>query len=592
MSRIVFFAPHSALWVHTFPEALVAESLVQGGHEVYYVGCGGTLQDYCIAMSAQGLTPTSPKAEKLNVCKRCKGLRNLVVSNFGFPAIDIAELIREEDKAAVRKMLEAVNQRNYQDFMHCGVPAGSVALYEFILHQKKVSLEFTDEDWSAYLIALSNTLLTLTALNRFFDREKFDSIVVYNALYSVNRAACLLAEARGMRAVFLHAGGNLSNRLQTLMVHSGNAFDFLLGLKNRWSEYSAKPCPPKVARLVTDHFCELIRGQHFLAYSAAKGGTGGHIRQRFGIPVKSKLLIATMSSYDERLAGEAVGAIGISDNLLFPRQVDWIQTLVGFVRNRPNLFLLIRVHPRELPNKRDRMKSEHATQLEEIFDRLPDNAKVNWPTDQLSLYDLAEEADVFLSAWSAVGKEMSLLGLPVVIYSRELVLYPPDLNFVAENLDGYLRKIDEAIIAGWSLERARMAYRWYALEYCYSLVDISESFSRQEARSRTVGARILGRLCRIIDTYHQERAEIVARATALRSAELIEEIVLRKDFSNLDSRNGMATEGTTEFQEKRAIAAELGRLARVMGTSEAAAGGGRLTKRLAGLAAELEGVTF
>jgi len=32
-------APHAAIWVHAFPEALLAESLAKNGHEIIYVTC-------------------------------------------------------------------------------------------------------------------------------------------------------------------------------------------------------------------------------------------------------------------------------------------------------------------------------------------------------------------------------------------------------------------------------------------------------------------------------------------------------------------------------------------------------------------------
>ena len=71
------------------------------------------------------------------------------------------------------------------------------------------------------------------------------------------------------------------------------------------------------------------------------------------------------------------------------------------------------------------MLSDHAKMLQDAFVTLPRNVKVNWPTDTVSLYDLARITDVFANAWSSAGKEMAWLGLPVVLYSPELTLYPP-----------------------------------------------------------------------------------------------------------------------------------------------------------------------
>jgi hypothetical protein len=585
--KVLFFAPHSALWIHAFPEALVAQTLTSAGHEVLYIGCGGEYQRYCIPMNAQGLTATSEASVREAVCRRCKDLRNLIVREFGFRALDVHDLLDDNDRASVEKILSNVDRNNYLALEHYGIRAGQVALYESLLHHKKLSLDFTPEEWREYLIALSNTLLTISAMNRVLEKERFDSIVVYNALYSVNRAACLVAERAGMRSIFLHAGGNISNRLQTLMVSEGHTLRFLREMRNKWPEFSSRPCPANVAELVTDHFIELIGGQHFLAYSAAKDGSSSSIRQRYEIPVEAKLLVATMSSYDERLAAEAIGVIATPTNLLFPRQVDWISALVEHVRERPDLFLLIRVHPREFPNKREGRKSEHASLLEQVFEHLPANAKVNWPADNLSLYDLAEAADVFLNAWSSVGKEMALLGLPVVIYSRELVLYPPELNFISEDRQGYFAKIDEAIASGWSLERVKMMYRWYALEFHHALVDISDGFSHQEGRRPAFFSRVVSRLRRILDPYYRERLDLRRRAPVLREGKKIRRVVLDGQASPIESAIANGSEHSSSEAELLAIVKQLSRLAAVIGAfDDSNKRQGRLSDRLSRIGME------
>src|SRR5690606_6941171 len=100
-----------------------------------------------------------------------------------------------------------------------------------------------------------------------------------------------------------------------------------------------------------------------------------------------------------------------------------------------DLFLIIRVHPREFPNKRDSLKSDHALELEQTLSELPENVRVNWPSDNISLYDLAQIMDVCLNSWSTAGKEMGTLGIPVVLYSADLVFYPADLNYLAVSAD-------------------------------------------------------------------------------------------------------------------------------------------------------------
>jgi hypothetical protein len=120
------------------------------------------------------------------------------------------------------------------------------------------------------------------------------------------------------------------------------------------------------------------------------------------------------------------------------------------------------------------------------------------------LYDLASITDVFANAWSSAGKEMAWLGLPVVLYSRELALYPASLNYVGTTKSEYFQQIERALNDGWDPERIRKVYRWCAVEFDYSSLDISESFSRNE--NGTFAQKALGKILRTIaPTWEQER---------------------------------------------------------------------------------------
>jgi len=402
----------------------------------------------------------------------------------------------------VARIVAGVDRSNFLELRQDGVDVGRYALYEFLLDHKKSNLEFTDEEWQEYLVALSNSLLTLRACRTILDEEQPDRVVTYNSLYSVNRICCELAEAKGIPSFFLHTGGNLSNRLQTLKFGKGHTVRFLQNVIRHWNQYKHLPAPAALLSNATDHYLELLSSKSVFVYSASKSTSGTDIRTLFGIGRDQRILLATMSSYDERFAGEVVGVFRDDHRLLFDSQIEWIKTLIKFVDQRKELFLLIRVHPREFPNRRDGVKSEHAALLERTFDTLPDNARVNWPTDGVSMYDLADETAVVLNAWSTVGKEMSLLGLPVVIYSPDLLFYPSDLNYVGTSFNDYFETVEQALREGWSSEWVRKTYRWLALEYGYSLIDISDSYSEKEnAPPPPLPRRLLNRAWRTIQPY-------------------------------------------------------------------------------------------
>ena len=57
-------------------------------------------------------------------------------------------------------------------------------------------------------------------------------------------------------------------------------------------------------------------------------------------------------------------------------------------------------------------------QLLEITDK-PKNISLNLPNQKISIYEVIENVDLVLNSWSSVGKDLALLGLPVITYGIE-----------------------------------------------------------------------------------------------------------------------------------------------------------------------------
>jgi hypothetical protein len=577
--KVLFFAPHSAIWVHAFPEALIAESLAQHGHEIVYATCGRQFAELCIPMSAYGLGHGSPAPAKNKICDACEKSADLITRRFGFRRRRIVDCLSADDRAAIASIVANVTPDNFLDIRVHGIEVGRLALYELLLGRKKQNLRLSESEWVEYTVQLKNALSSLFAARTLLDEERPDRVVAYNTLYSVNNVACQLSESRGIPTYFLHAGGNLSRKYETMLIGRRDGVRFYDDLLSFWHRICDQPCGRDLLAPVTDHFLELLLGRSVFVYSAPRSVGEEELRARWRIAPGKRVLVATMSSPDERFAAETIGAMRSSANHIFASQVEWIRHLCAWVGERPDLFLVIRVHPREFPNKRESVTSDHARALSDVLANVPPNVVVNWPSDNVSLYDLSEVADVFLNAWSAAGKEMALLGLPVVVYAPELLAYPPSLNYVGESRDGYFDSIGRALRDGWSIERTRMTYRWCAFEYERAIVDLRESFSnnlsRPPGRIRTRVRRWLDR----VDPHLRYAMDCWGRASTLRAAATINEVVetgSQTPLSVVDFQPG----ATSMNEETQALRIEVRRLLEGLANGPAKSKSGRVYKQL------------
>jgi len=571
--RVVFFAPHAGIWVHAFPEALVADAVRASGAEVVYVTCGGALGSCCIPMASRGLTVASPERAKQAVCRGCRRERLWLRHGFRFDGYDFESMLTGDDERRVEGLVAQARPEDVAAFEVDGVQVGRLALYEYLIARKKSQLELTDAEWPEFRPRLSNALRSLLAAGKVLERERADRVVTYNSLYSVNAMWRAAADQRGIPSYFLHAGVGLERRLQTLIIGRDSTLRWYLRLIEAWSRYRDVPCSKHDLAVVTGHFEHLFRGTSVFAYSSAKASHD--VRQRFGIRPDQKLVVATMSSYDEYIAAAAIGEMPAEAGTLFPTQIEWIHALVEWFRARPELFLVIRVHPREFPNKREGTKSDHAQRLERELADLPANVRVNWPADQLSIYDLAEYTDVFLNAWSSAGREMALLGIPVVAYCPELLLYPADLNYVGTTHAAYFAAIETALRDGWSFERVRKAYRWCVLELVHGVANIGDGYHFTEEPPRSLWQRGLRAALALPGV--REPLDLVRRPRRLREQDRLAHAITSGRETLLDLHQKV-----DEAAETAALRAQLARLARALYPSERGApAAGTLRQRLA-----------
>jgi hypothetical protein len=577
--RVLFFSPHAGIWLHAFPEALIADAVRGGGGDVVMVTCNGALSSFCVTMAAYGLQPDSASGDKRKVCARCHRNRNHVRRGFGFRSYDLDSVLDAADEQRVTELVAAARRDDVLGFTVDGVAIGRAALYEYLIHRKRSRLVFTDGEWDSFRRHLANVVRSFFAARRILDRERPTRVVAYNTLYSVNAVWRAVADARGILVYFIHVGPSLARRLGTVMLGRDSTLRTIYRTIDAWPAHADVPCTAAELSAVTDHFCEVMRGTSVFAYSAPKARGTEDWRSSYGIHRDHKLLVATMSSYDEYVAAHTVGEMPDEAGLAFASQIEWIRALVAWIRDKPDRFLLVRVHPREFPNKREGVTSEHARALERELVDLPANVRVNWPADGISMYDIAEHGDVFLNAWSSVGKEMALLGRPVVVYAPRLLNYAPAINYVGETEEAYFAAIEAALRDGWSFETARRAYRWCAVEYVRAIADISDGFDYSDA-GRTPLARAKNLAMTL--PHVQQIYDLWRRPRVLHEQARLAAVILDGKDSLLDVPAPRTA--VTERDETAALRRELGRLATALyGSAPRAPEPGTLQHHLASL---------
>ena len=457
--KVLCFSPNDAVWRWTLPQAQFLEVLKQRGDSIDYLYCDRTFSSYCMSMASSGVGVDAPEEAKKAVCDRCTGVSRLVREQFGFAGHTVHSFLTNEEKREASDIASRASVGEMTAYKFEEIPIGKFALYEVIIQTKSISMDLSPVAERLYRLLLENCILTAFATRRALDQLKPDAGISYHTAYSYNRTFQHLAESRGRPVWFLNASFSAAE-LDTHLVAARSDPELLFRrMLADWDRFKDTPSSRPQLGAATDHLLSLMRGGGF-AYSTAMKQRRNSALEQLGCSAGKKVMLAALSSYDELFAADA-GDFGWSiQSPVFDDQIDWVRWLFDFARSRPDVHIVIRVHPREFPIGNVGSRSEHALMLEKAFANRPENVSINLPTDGIALYELLVGTDVVLIAWSSAGLEAGMLGIPVVTWFGEAMLFPRSLTFEARNRGEYGAMVEAALAAPWSLDRARQFYRW------------------------------------------------------------------------------------------------------------------------------------
>lgn len=477
--KALFFSPFSNIWEHSFPEALIAEGLVEQGVEVLAVRCGGMLDAHCVAMSAAGVGARDSLATKKQVCRACMKRRDLLDQAMPFAEVVMDEFVTAADRSEADSACATASPDSWTELVIDGVPLGRYAAYEFLLNYKLVGTNIPPALWPQYLDQLRNAIIVFRVAQRMIAEHKPTRVIVFNRLYSVNHAFCAAADQAGVATYTLQGGGHITRRAETMTMYRGSQSLAEVFRTEAWKKYQSEPIGEAEVSLVGEHFSGLLEGSSAFAYSSAfEASQPETLRAKFSVAPGRTVLLVPLSSEDEINAARLADALPASSgqSSVFEGQFEWIAFLLAFAAQRSDLHFIIRLHPRMFPNKRDNVQSPVVEQVMTLLENAPANVSLNLPSDLVSLYDIMQIVDVLLSYRSSVGAELAAFGIPVVVPANaDFFTYPEEINLIGRSPDDYVAKIDQAITAGWSIENTRRSFRWFAFLFSRVAVDFSES---------------------------------------------------------------------------------------------------------------------
>lgn len=474
---MLFFAPDGGLVPHFVTHLVVAKTLAELGHRVLVVRCFRHLLPRCLVMEASALPIAASAADRERICRHCARNSLTMVDDYGLEAVDLADVIDDAMRDRLRATMAAAPQ-DLRQFRLDGVAIGEFAngdLSRILKVNNPAELPGAVRDHLRQYI--ETAALSYLVAERLCERLNVSRLVYFND-YAMTLAVDAAARRKGISTTHLSHVPVLNNDRRRIVMLSGYAP--LEGPRRlrTWSQWRALALPPEAVAVISEDTFLRFAGSGFTIYSPAWTAKSAELFKRLALSRNRRLLVAYTSSEDEvrslRYYESALGVEIFPGKSVFADQFDWLQALVDHVEPSSDLQLVIRVHPREAPNRREQRTSENLKELQRRFSAEHRNVRVVWPADPVSSYDLAEIADVGLIALSNIGHELVRLGVPVMPAFPHMAEMPAGIFVDWNSRDDYFTALRRAADGPPSLNRIVAAFRWLNGRFVQYSVDCGD----------------------------------------------------------------------------------------------------------------------
>lgn len=441
----------AGLWIQSSMEARLAADLCEQGFDVSLISCDGFMEGKCSVRSAR--KSSSGKIEKKIDCRDCQFTSQLMSSNFNHSDLDTLYLgsrVSKDDKEEARRIAKkAMAMDDPLKFAIDGMPIGKIASYEVILHHKILDSKFTGDSAIDLENAIRDCYLTGVAIRSLLlDQSSQATFVVRSPQYATHHVICLEASKAGHRVIFLDGSPNISESSSHATVWDWSLFRGANPARDEFDVSKVLGNIPvdQLVRIET-HRQSLQSAKSHKVYSESKKGNPSEVMSELGLRGNSKILLIALSSSDEVISSRMVDAFPKEryPGVVFESQVEWVKGTISWAISHPQVDVVIRVHPREFPNSRNRTRSSMADVWEKLLSELPSNVKLNHPDQGISIYDLFTVVDVVSTGWSSVGVEAAAEGLPLVLYDSGLPGYPHQLGRGGVSAKEYFVNLETAL---------------------------------------------------------------------------------------------------------------------------------------------------
>jgi len=435
-------------------ESTIAAALTFRGAEVHALLCDGAMTACaeCDASLYPNVSRFVDHGPSRDLCRDCTWPAARVYEQLGLTVHRYSEWLTPDDSAETRRLARSVPFEEIRTLTIDGLAIGEHAWAGALRFFAAGSLDHEAAAEPVVRRYLEAALLTAFALRRLLRAHNFSTVVVTHGIYVPWGIVGEVARREGVHVVTW----NVAYRKRRFIFSHDDTYHHTL-MTESCDHWEGLELTPAQDRELTKYLVSRRDGLFdWIVFHRPQRQDAEEIARRIGLD-RSKPVIGLLTSvtWDAQLHYPANA---------FPNMLDWLVQTCEYFATRPELQLLIRVHPAEISG----FPPSRQPVLPELRKRVPElasNIIVVPPDSDMSTYALMSLCNAAIIYGTKMGVELTSVGLPVIV-AGEAWIRNKGLTHDASTPAEYFKLLAElpfrSRVEGVDLARARRyAYHFF-----------------------------------------------------------------------------------------------------------------------------------
>lgn len=341
----------------------------------------------------------SPKQAR---CGKCFAYGKELFSPLGLPVHRFSSFVTYEQSLEVKKIATEISIDDIDNYQWNGLAIGEHAKAGALRYYASGNLSSEPHAGPVLRRYLESALLTAMVTSNLLEKKTYDVVCFNHGIYVPQGIIGEVCRQKNVAVV----NWNPSYRKSTFIFSHGDSYHHTMITEpvEVWENINLTE---SVEKKTMDYLKSRWHGtEDWIWFHERPESSLNKIASEIGVDFSRPVIgLLTNVMWDAQLHYRSNA---------FKDMLDWVVQTINYFADRPDLQLLIRVHPAEIrgvvPSRQPIIR-----EIQKVFPHLPSNIFVIPPESQVSTYAAMQECDSVLIYNTKTGIEISSLGIPVIV---------------------------------------------------------------------------------------------------------------------------------------------------------------------------------